>query len=108
MNSRSYQIFASLFRYPLLVLGLLAIVLLYLFTQIPRVTLDASADSLVLEGDQALEVYREMGKRYESESALIVTYSPQGELFSSPVLLQLASLRNDLAELPGVSMSIRF
>ncbi|MGH1431319.1 MAG: efflux RND transporter permease subunit [Neptuniibacter sp.] len=103
MNSRSYQIFASLFRYPLLVLGLLAIVLLYLFTQIPRVTLDASADSLVLEGDQALEVYREMGKRYESESALIVTYSPQGELFSSPVLLQLASLRNDLAALPGVS-----
>ncbi|WP_372835854.1 hypothetical protein, partial [Pontibacterium sp.] len=62
MKSRTYTIFACLFRYPLAILGLISLILLLLLFQLPRLTLDASADSLVLEGDQALELYREMGK----------------------------------------------
>jgi len=103
MKSRSYKVFATLFRSPLLILGVLALILISLMLQIPRLTLDASADSLVLEGDKALEVYRDMAKRYDSESALVVTYSPREALFSTPVLKRLAALRDDLASLEGVS-----
>lgn len=103
MNSPSHRIFSALFRYPLLILGLLTVVVFFLVLQIPRLTLDASADSLVLEGDKALEVYREMSKRYESESSLVITYLPDGSLFSEPALENLAALRNDLLELPRVS-----
>ncbi|MCO4757352.1 MAG: MMPL family transporter [Oceanospirillaceae bacterium] len=103
MKSRTYTIFACLLRYPLVVLGLISLILLLLLSQLPRLTLDASADSLVLEGDQALELYREMGKRYHSESYLVVTYRPHGELFSPTVLAQLALLRDELKALPHVS-----
>ncbi|MGD8640964.1 MAG: hypothetical protein PVG89_10080, partial [Gammaproteobacteria bacterium] len=47
-----------------------------------RFQLDASADSLVLEHDQALKYYRSIRARYGSDDFLIVTYSPQGDLFS--------------------------
>ncbi len=44
--------------------------------------LDASADSLVLENDQALEYYRSIKARYGSDDYLIITYTPKGDLFS--------------------------
>ena len=47
---------------------------------------DVSADSLVLENDADLDYYRAVSARYGSDDYVIVTYSPQAELFSPPVL----------------------
>jgi predicted RND superfamily exporter protein len=65
--------------------------------------LDASADSLVLENDQNLAYYRQVRARYGSDDFLIVTYTPGGELFSRPVLDDLARLEGELKALSGVA-----
>ena len=74
-----------------------------LATQIPNFRLDASSDSLVLEGDQSLKYYREISKRYGSEEFLLVIYQPRDDLLSDKVLANLERLRGELAALEGVS-----
>ena len=75
----------------------------WLATHIPNFKLDASADALVLEGDQSLKYYREISTRYSSEEFLLVTYQPEQDLLSAPVLAKLDNLRMELSVLEGVS-----
>ena len=44
--------------------------------------LDASADTLILEDDQALRATRETANRYGEQDFVVVTYSPKEDLFS--------------------------
>lgn len=65
--------------------------------------LDASADSLLLEGDAELEYSRQVNVRYGLRESVIVAYTPlEGELFSRSVLARLQALRADLLTLPRV------
>ena len=64
--------------------------------------LDASADSLTLEGDADLSYYRTMSARYGSDDYLIVTFAPEEDLFSDAVLQQLRDLRSELNSLDNV------
>ncbi len=64
---------------------------------------DASADSLVLEGDKDLEFFREVGKRYASEDYLIIAYQPKKGLLDDASLVALDKLVADLGQLKGVS-----
>jgi hypothetical protein len=104
MAQRWLQVFDKLFlRRPALTLGILLVIIGWLAVHVPNFKLDASADALVLEGDKSLEIFREVNKRYGSEEFLLVTYSPHAPLLSQKVLDRLAALRDDLAELAGVS-----
>ena len=64
--------------------------------------LDASSDALVLESDESLKTYREAEDEFGDSSFLIVTYEPQGELFSDYSLNRIANLENDLKKINGV------
>ena len=64
--------------------------------------LDASADSLVLENDLALKYYRSIKARYGSDDYLVITYTPNEDLFSEAVLGDLKALRDELSALPRV------
>ena len=68
----------------------------------PQFRLDASADSLTLENDRGLRYYRSIRARYGSDDYLIVTYTPQADLFSPQVLEDLGRLRDQLAGLERV------
>jgi predicted RND superfamily exporter protein len=83
----------------LIVLALLAVAV----HQSRHFKLDASADSLVLEGDDDLAYYREVRARYGSDDFLVVTYTPRGDLFAEETLAHLARLRDELAALERVS-----
>ncbi len=65
--------------------------------------LDASADSLVLEHDDDLRYFREISSRYRTEEFLVLTYTPQGDLFSDEELARLKALSGDLEKLDRVS-----
>jgi len=69
----------------------------------PDFSLDASADSLILERDDDLRYYGSIRARYGSDDFLIVTYTPQGVLFDTDTLSDLKILRDDLAALPNVA-----
>ncbi|MDF1691237.1 MAG: MMPL family transporter [Zhongshania sp.] len=85
------------------VLAILLAVVGWLGSYIPTLQLDASADALVLEGDESLAYYREISKRYGSEDFLLVTYQPKGDLFAPEQLKTLGELRDRLATLPNIS-----
>lgn len=72
-------------------------------SKLPQLKLDASADSLVLEGDQALEYYREVSERYATQEFLLVTYRPEEPLMSDVALERLAEMRDKLAAVDHVS-----
>ncbi len=54
--------------------------------------LDASADSLLLEDDEDLQLLRQLYARYETASLLIVTFNAFGDLFSDESLSHLGRL----------------
>jgi len=64
--------------------------------------LDASADSLLLEGDIDLKVFRKIHERYPSSDLLIVTYTPDKDLFSDQALKPLKQLRGELKKVASV------
>lgn len=104
MRNKLFSLYESIvLRRPLLALFMLLAMIGWLSTHIPSFKLDASSDSLVLEGDQALKYYREIGKRYSAEEFLLVTYRPAGDLLSEPVLARVDQLKNELAALDAVS-----
>ncbi len=88
--------FALILRHPLSVLLLVTLCIGFFGAHAPSFRLDASADSLVLENDQALDYYRSIRARYGSDDYLIATYTPDQDLFSDTVLADLKTLRNEL------------
>ncbi|MDX1633495.1 MAG: MMPL family transporter [Marinobacter sp.] len=99
---------ASLYRrvvldYPALILIGFALLLILASLRLDQFRLDASAESLVLEDDKALEQYRMVNRRFTtSDDFLVVTYTPSSELFSQQAIDTLRSLRDDLAALEAV------
>ncbi|MDH5546158.1 MAG: MMPL family transporter [Gammaproteobacteria bacterium] len=81
---------------PLLGLSLPLILLVSLAFFIPRFHLDASAESLVLEGDQDLLFYRALQARYGAGDYLIITYTPKRDLFADETLAQIRRLTDEL------------
>lgn len=74
-----------------------------LASQLGNLKLDASSDSLVLEGDVDLQYFRESAKLYDSEEFLVVTFQPRDDLLSDASLATIEALRDELKALPGVS-----
>ena len=93
-------------KQPLVTLIGLTIVVVYFLLFIPEFELDASADSLVLENDASLKYYRSIREQYGSDDFLIVTYSPQEELFSTDVRSDITRLRDELTALEQVDSVI--
>ncbi len=72
-------------------------------TKLDRIKLDASADSLLLQGDPSLELFREVGREYGSEEFLLITWQPDANLLSPESLGPLERIANELREVEGVS-----
>jgi uncharacterized protein len=87
---------------PLLVLILLVSLFSFFAYHARDFRLDASSDSLLLENDQDLRVYREVINRYEAKSFLVLTFTPETDLFEDKTLERITNLKNDLEDLPGV------
>lgn len=88
---------------PRLTLGGIVLIALFFAAFIPQFRLDASPDSLLLEGDTALKTYRTIKERYGTDDFLIVTYTPRADLFDSSTLGDLKDLRDKLKRLGRVA-----
>ncbi|MBR9805142.1 hypothetical protein GYB62_01325, partial [bacterium] len=98
---RTYQ--KLVLDHPGLIAILLSVLLVFFAINVPNYKIDASSDSLVLEGDEDLKYFRELIKRYGSEDYLIVAYSAGQTVFDEATLSDIAALRDDLAQVRGVS-----
>ena len=80
--------------YQSLIASLLVIV--FFSFSIQNFKMDASADSLVLENDQALKYYRATNARYATEDFVVITFKPKNEIFNKVSLNLLDRLAKDL------------
>ena len=104
MMSRTTQTYDVLvLRSPKPVLVALLLVLGFFSYHANDFKLDASADSLMLEDDVDLKVFRQIHKRYPTNDSLVVTYTPNEDLFSDVALETLRKLREELKNVASVS-----
>ena len=90
-------------RHPWLALFLVALLVAGSATQLEKIKLDASADSLMLQGDPSLEFYRQISAEYSSEEFLLITWQPHAPLLSDESLNPLRQMADELRTLDGVS-----
>lgn len=88
---------------PAVVLTTLMLLLALALLQFPKIRIDASADSLLLKGDPALEYFREISRRYSAEDFIVVTWQPNAPLLSDASLEPLGAMVDELRALDGVS-----
>jgi len=90
-------------KYPLLVLLITLTAILLFSTNISKLEIDASAQTLLLEDDKDLKYLRQIEKDFKTENILVIAYKPHSDLLSSKSLKTLASLSLALEQLPSVS-----
>ena len=72
-------------------------------SQLGKIRLDASSDSLLLQGDPDLAYFRETSRHYASGDFLILTWRPSGHLLAPNSLEPLAAMVEALRQISGVS-----
>ena len=103
MTSRTVQAYDTLVLHkPKLVLVVLLSILVFFGYHTKDFKLDASADSLLLEDDVDLKVFQKIHQRYPSRDLLVVTYTPDKDLFSDQALESLKQLREELRKVTSV------
>ena len=103
MTSRTVQAYDTLVLHnPKSVLVVLLSILVFFGYHTKDFKLDASADSLLLEDDVDLKVFRKIHERYPSSDLLVVTYTPDKDLFSDQALESLKQLREELKKVTSV------
>jgi len=90
---------ATVLKKPVLVCLLMSVVLCFFAFQTKSFKLDASADSLLLEGDQDLKLFRETIERYATKEFLFVTFTSKENLFTQTVLEKITQLRDEINKL---------
>jgi uncharacterized protein len=70
--------------------------------------LDASADSLLLENDQDLARFRQVSERYGSQDFLVITVTPNNDLFSDESIEGVRKLRDELRQISNVASVTTF
>ncbi len=87
---------------PLLTLAAFVLCSIFFSIYVSDFKLDASADSLILENDSDLRYYRSTQARYGSDDNVVITYTPEKDLFSIESLSGLRELRDSLSRIERV------
>jgi len=89
-------------RYPIAMIIFLILILGFFTIHAKNFELDASADSLILENDKDLKIFRKIVKTYDTKDFIIITYKPNEELFSLNSFKNIKDLKNKLENLENV------
>ena len=87
---------------------LLFFLTILLGTGISNFKLDASSDTLLLENDPDLKLFRENSEKYGSNDFLIVTFTPKDELLSESSILLIKKIVNEIASFNRVESVLSF
>lgn len=104
MGSRIFRLYdRTVLSHPVLTLLFVLVAAILAGLRLDQFRLDASPDSLVKEGDEAFQYYQQVSDRFTtSDDFLVVSYEPNGELFSESSISQLRDLRDELADIDGI------
>ena len=92
-----------LLGHPVLVLLFLAIILMISAANIKDFKLDASADTLILEDDRDLKIFRNVSERYKSSDFMILTLTDKNKnIFASDTLVLIDTLSRELKAVENI------
>jgi len=98
-----YKLYQKLIlKYPLSVLILLVSSILIFGTNVTKLEIDASAETLLLNDDKDLAFSRTVAKRFKTDDVLILAYKPKHDLLSQESLQTLTHITEDLEKLPSI------
>lgn len=98
------SLFNFLIKKSALALALLLILIGAILYQIPHFSLDASSDSLALEGDNNLALFEKTQETFQtSNSSLIISYTTEDGVLDPQQIQYLRSLRDDILALERVT-----
>ncbi len=87
---------------PRIIITLLIIFILSCFFFSKDFRLDASSETLLIEGDPDLEYLKNINQRYNSREFLVLTYSPDDDMISDKSINNLLSLKYKIQSLDWV------
>ena len=92
--------------FPRVTLTLLIFLIMFSLYHSKNFNLDASSDSLLLEGDKDLKYLREINERYGAKDFLILTYTPVSSFTEKETILNLQLLKSKIEKLTWVDSVI--
>ena len=103
MSSIINKVYQNLvIRYPIGIIFVLVLILGFFSIHAKNFELDASADSLILEDDKDLKIFRKITNRYDTKDFVIITYKPNENLFSENSFKNIKNLKTSLENLENV------
>ena len=100
------QIFKFIIAKNKLVISLILLLSVVFGCLSTRLSIDASAETLLLEHDPDLKAYRQIASRYDSPGLLVVAFTPKDDLFLPKNLELIKNLSDELAKNDMVSSVI--
>ncbi len=100
MLANLYQ--KNIIEKPKLIFTILIICLIGFGYYLNNFRLDASSETLLLEGDPDLKYLNEIKKKYGAREYLVLTYTPEGNMISSNSIKNLNNLKDKITNLDWV------
>ncbi len=89
----------TILQYPKTILLLITLLVGFLGYEAFNLKIDASANTLLLEGDKDLQYSREVDKRYKSQDLLVIAYTPKDDLLADNTIQNIQKISGDLEKL---------
>ena len=100
MLAKFYQ--NNILKKPSLILILLLILLCFFGYHSKNFRLDASSETLLIEGDPDLKYLNEINDRYGAKEFLVLTYTPKKKMIDESSIKNLLKLKNQIQQLDWV------
>jgi predicted RND superfamily exporter protein len=104
MKKKISQIYEEyILSYPALVLVFLVLILITSLSNMDNFKLDASADTLILEDDKDLKLFREVSSRYKTNDFLVLTITDNNkDIFSTDTLAYIKFISEKISKFKNV------
>ena len=97
------KIFRLIVAFPKITLALFTALALFFGYYSTKLEIDASSQTLLLDNDKDLQIWREVSKRYETPNFLVLAYTPAGDLLSAETTAKIREMSARLAQLDFVA-----
>lgn len=91
-----------LLKYPKVFFSIIISIMIVMLSFTLKLEVDASAETLLLEGDKDLEFTRQISKRFTAPDSLIVTYTIKDDLLNDKNIQNIQKLSNKILKLQDV------
>ena len=97
------KIFRLIVTFPKITLALFTALALFFGYYSTKLEIDASTQTLLLDNDEDLQIWREVSKRYKTPNFLVVAYTPAGDLLAPETIRKIAQMDAAFSKLDFVA-----